>query len=55
MNTFDFIKGVGVGIIAGSAMSVALTANSRRMKKSKHPAVRSIGEAVDSVSDLLHF
>ena len=55
MRVFDFVKGVGAGLVVGAAAGAVLTANNRRMRKSKHGAVRSIGEAVNSVTGILEF
>ena len=53
MNNVDFMKGIGLGLIAGGAISIALTARGRRRKKCKNHTIRAIGDVVDNVTDML--
>lgn len=48
MHNMSFVKGMGMGIIAGSV--VAMVAMPRKKKLSVGKALRSVGDAIDSVT-----
>lgn len=54
MTTMDFVKGVGVGIIAGGTIGLALTSDKRRTKKIKGRAIRTIGTVMENVADVFN-
>jgi len=51
MDHREILKGIGIGLAVGSAVSMALSSGHRRRKKHKNKAMRTIGEAVDTVTD----
>ena len=55
MNHMDFVKGVGLGLIAGGIASLALSSGKRRRKKCKNHTIKAIGDVVENVSDMLGF
>ncbi|MCL2588730.1 MAG: hypothetical protein FWD84_04895 [Oscillospiraceae bacterium] len=55
MHNMDLIKGIGIGLIAGGAISIALTSGKRRQRKCKNHTIRAIGDVVDNVTDMLGF
>ena len=55
MNNMDLLKGFGIGVLAGGALTVALASGKRKRKKCKNHAIRAVGEVVDNVTDMLGF
>jgi len=55
MNNRDFIRGIGIGLIASGVVGVALTSGKRKRKKFKNHTIRAMGEVVDNVTDRLGF
>jgi len=55
MSTMDFIKGIGVGVIAGGTIGIAMTSGKRRHghSKMKTAAMRTISNVMENVSDVL--
>jgi len=51
----DFIKGIGVGVIAGGTIGIAMTSGKRRHghSKMKNAAMRTISNVMENVSDVL--
>ena len=52
---FDLARGIGIGFAVGTVASVLLTANHRKMQKSRNHTIRTIGDAVCHVTDFLGF
>jgi len=57
MNKIDLWKGIGIGggIVAGCAFKMFLCSRKRRLKKSKHDAIRAFGQMVNNVTDMFGF
>ncbi len=54
MNKNQFISGVGVGIVAGSALGMLISPRSRMSGKSTMGrALKNMGSIIDNVSDIL--
>ena len=53
MNNKDLMKGLSLGLIAGGAISLALSTGKRRRKRCKNHTIRAIGDVVDNVTDML--
>lgn len=53
MSTMDFIRGIGVGVIAGGTIGMAMASNKKRHRKSKNNAMKTIGTVMENVSDVL--
>ncbi len=48
MNNMSFIKGMGLGLIAGSVAVMVVTPKKKKMNVGK--TLRSVGDAIDSVA-----
>ena len=53
MNNMDLIRGIGIGLVVGGTLSMALSSGKRRRKKCKHHTIRAIGDVVDNVTDMM--
>ena len=53
MDNMKFLKGIGIGLVAGGAISIALTSGRRRRNKCKHHTIKAIGDVVGNVTDML--
>lgn len=57
MNTMNFAKGVGVGLIVGSAVGVAVSQPKKKVLVSKKSvvarALRTVGDVVENIGDSL--
>lgn len=51
MNNMSFIKGIGVGMIVGSAVGMVVSPRKRRGGLGK--AIKSIGTAVENVTETI--
>jgi gas vesicle protein len=53
MNSMNFVKGVGVGLVLGSAVSMVVMPhnNKRNGKNMIGKALRTMGEVIESISD----
>jgi len=49
----DFIRGIGVGVIAGGTIGIAMASNKRNNRKMKSNVMKTIGTVVENVSDAL--
>lgn len=52
MSTMDFVRGVGVGIVAGGAIGMCMRNDKRRSRKIRGKAVKIIGDVMENVSDV---
>ena len=55
MNNKDLIKGISLGLLAGGAISIAVSSSKRKRKKCKHHTIKAIGDVVGNVTDMLGF
>ena len=53
MDNMDFIRGIGIGLVVGGAVSLALSSGKRKRKKCKHHTIKALGEVVDNMTDML--
>ena len=53
MNNKELLKGIGIGLVAGGAISIAVTARGRKRKKCKNHTIRAIGDVVGNVTDMM--
>ena len=53
MNNVDLLKGLGIGLVAGGAIGIALTSGRRRRKRCKDHTIKAIGDMVGNVTDML--
>lgn len=55
MSTMDFIKGIGVGVIAGGTIGIAMASSKRHHghSKMKNTAMRTISNVMENISDAL--
>ncbi len=51
MNKMSFVKGMGVGMVVGSAIGMAAAPKNRKGGVGK--AIKSIGSAIENVTDML--
>jgi hypothetical protein len=49
----NFAKGVGLGILVGSAIGMAVAAPKKNGKKMVGKALRSVGEVIESINDAM--
>lgn len=50
-----FAKGIGLGMLAGAALGAAMMPRKASMKKTAGKAMKSMGQAMDNLSDELGF
>ena len=55
MNNMDLVKGIGIGLVAGGAIGLALTSGKRKRKKCKNHTIKALGDVVENVTDMLGF
>jgi len=53
MSKRNFFIGMGMGLMVGSAAAWALTPKRRNAKKLLNQTLKTMGEAVDSVNDMM--
>jgi len=53
MDHRDMLKGIGIGLALGSAISMAMSSGRRRKKKCKNHTIKAIGDVVDNVTDMM--
>ena len=51
-NHMDLLKGIGIGLAVGGALSLAMSSGKRRRKKCKNHTIKALGEVVDNVTDM---
>jgi len=55
MDSSTFLKGLGVGMVVGSAVGMAVHAGKSGGKKAWGRALKSMGDVVENVTDILGF
>lgn len=55
MNHHDLIKGIGIGLVAGGALSIAVTSGGQKRRRKKGNTMRAVGEVVENVTDMFGF
>ena len=53
MNNRDLMRGIGIGLVAGGVLSIALGSGRRKRKRCKNHTIKAVGEVVDNVTDML--
>ena len=53
MDNSNFLKGLGVGMVVGSAISMAMQSGKKEDKNAWGKAIKSMGEVVENVSGVL--
>ena len=53
MNSMDFIKGMGIGLVAGAVVGMAVTPKKKNMKSVTGKALKTAGEIVENISDAI--
>ena len=53
MDNSNFLKGLGVGMVVGSAISMAMQGGKKQDKNAWGKAIKSMGEVVENVSGVL--
>ena len=53
MNNRDLVRGIGIGLAVGGALSLAMTSGRRRRRRCKNQTIKAVGEVVDNVTDML--
>ena len=53
MNTMDFVKGIGIGIVTGAAMGMAVSQKNKNVRAMTGKAMRAAGGIVDNISDAM--
>lgn len=52
MTTSQFVAGIGVGVVAGTALGMAMTTTKKRdIRKAADKAVRAVSDVVEHLSD----
>ena len=54
MTNNGFVKGITVGVIAGTAIGLVVTPKSRNVKKTAAKMLRTAGDVVENISGLWH-
>ena len=55
MTQHPFLSGMGLGILAGAALSMAMEPKKRDLKRKARKAMRTVGELADDLSDTMGF
>ena len=53
MNSIDFVKGIGLGVMAGAAIGMAVVPKKKRTKNVVAKALRSAGDVVENVASVM--
>ena len=55
MTKHEFLRGMGMGMVAGAALGMAMAPKKRKMnlKKAAGRAIQTVGEAVENISDAM--
>ena len=54
MTKHQFIAGIGMGMVAGAALGMAMTGTRKReIKRAADKAIKAVGEVVDNLSDTM--
>ena len=53
MSNMDLCKGIGIGLLIGGAISLAMSSGKRKRKRCKNHTIKALGEVVDNVTDML--
>ncbi len=54
MNTTQFLRGMGVGVAVGAAISMAVTPRAKSMRKSPAgKAIKAVSEVMDNITDAM--
>lgn len=53
MKHMDLMRGIGIGLVAGGAISMALNSGRRRRKKCRNHTIKAVGDVVGNVTDML--
>lgn len=51
VNNMNFVKGIGVGLVVGSAIGMVMAPPKKNEKTTLGRAVRAMGTVIDSISD----
>ena len=56
MKEHNFVKGMGLGMIAGTALGVAMAPKKKTsMKKAAGKAMKTVGQVMENISDEMGF
>ena len=53
MSNMDLLKGLGIGLVLGGLVSLAMSSGKRRRKRCKHHTIKAVGDVVEHVTDML--
>jgi len=53
-NSSGVFKGIAIGLVAGAALGFAVTPKNRETRKAASRFLRTCGDVVDTVSNILH-
>ncbi|MEQ2444789.1 hypothetical protein WMO64_15125 [Pseudoflavonifractor sp. CLA-AP-H29] len=54
MTKHQFIAGIGMGMVAGAALGMAMTGTRKReIKRAADKAIKAVGEVVENLSDTM--
>jgi len=51
--TGKFLLGVGAGMLAGTAVGMAMAPSHRRLRRAAHKAAKRVNEAVENLADAM--
>jgi predicted small secreted protein len=52
MTKHQFISGIGIGVLAGATLGLAMsTSKKREIKRAADKAIKAVGEVVDNISE----
>ena len=55
MTGAKFLCGMGLGILAGTALGISMAPRKRRIQRAAERAIRTAGEAMEDLTDALGF
>ena len=53
MDRMDFIKGMGIGVVAGATIGMAIAPKKKEHKGLAGKAIKAAGEIVENISDAM--
>ncbi len=53
MNEHPFLKGIGLGMLAGAAVGATMMKNEKNLKKAAKNTVKSVGRLAEDAADTL--
>jgi len=53
MEKYDFFRGMGIGLVTGAAIGVAMMPKKKSLKSSAGRTIRAVGDVVENISSAM--